>query len=278
MGWGDELMAAGEAQAKAGKRHSKIAILDTGGNVRWHDAWENHPLIAKPGEPYQDSITNGPGARSYIARLTSTAWIWKPYKPIPAKMYFSKAELAYANGIKPGFVAIEPHVKEKKEARNRDWGWDKWQELVNSMPEIRWVQFGPAGTKSLDRVTCIRTDTPRIMAACLAKAKAFVSTEGGFHHTAAAVGVPGVVIHGHFNSGKVTGYPNMIHISTPEIGCGSRIFCQACRDTMDQIKPAAVRTSLQLILDRLQQDSLSGATSDQTRQHPPTAVYPLSEF
>lgn len=250
MGWGDELMAAGEAQAKAGERHIKIAILDTSGNPRWHDAWENHPLIARPGQAYQDNITNGPGARGYVDRLTTRAWIWRKYKPIPAKMYFSEAEKKFAESVGSDFVVIEPSLKGKKESVNRDWGWDRWQTLVHLMPEIQWVQLGPEDTKALDGARRIQTDTPRLMAAALSKARAFVSPEGGMHHTAAAVGVPGVVIHGHFNSAGVTGYPNMIHISTQELGCGSRIFCQACRDAMERITPHAVATSLNLILDR----------------------------
>lgn len=251
MGWGDELMAAGEAQAKAADKKIKVAILDMFGHQRWHDAWENNPVIARIGEEYQDSIVNGTGARSYVEKVNKNNWIWKKYKPIPAKFYFTEEELSFAASIKSGFVAIEPNVKSKTESVNRDWGWDRWQELVNIMPDVSWIQFGPAGTKSLARVKWIRTDTPRIMAAMLSKSKAFVSTEGGFHHTAAAVGVPGVVIHGHFNSGQVTGYPNMIHLSTQEVGCGSRRPCEKCAQAMAQITPQAVATSIRIVLDRI---------------------------
>jgi ADP-heptose:LPS heptosyltransferase len=250
MGWGDELMAAGEAQAKANGRKIKVAILDSSGNPRWHSAWENHPLIAKPGEPYDESVTNGPGVRGYIQRLTSQAWIWKKYKPIAAKMYFSEEEKKFSESAGSGFVVIEPSLKGKKESVNRDWGWDRWQELVRLVPEVDWVQLGTEGTKALDGVQRIQTDTPRLMAAVLSKAKAFVSPEGGMHHTAAAVGVPGVVIHGHFNSAGVTGYPNMIHISTQELGCGSRITCPKCAEAMEQITPQSVATCLRLVLDR----------------------------
>ena len=43
MGWGDELMACGEAMAKEGT----VAITDASGNPRWHMAWENNPKIVK---------------------------------------------------------------------------------------------------------------------------------------------------------------------------------------------------------------------------------------
>lgn len=250
MGWGDELMAAGEAQAKAAGRDIKVAIKDRNGQVRWHDAWENHPLIARPGQPYQDSITNGPGVRSYTNGVHAGRWVWRKYTPVPADIYFSEAEKKFASSLGSGFVVIEPNLKGKKESVNRDWGWDKWQALVKLMPKVQWVQLGPAGTRTLRKVRFIQTDTPRLMAAALSKAVAFVAPEGGLHHTAAAVRVPGVVIHGHFNSAGVTGYPGMVHLSTEELGCGSQLFCRACRDAMEAITPEAVAGHLQTILDQ----------------------------
>jgi len=250
MGWGDELMAAGEVQAKAAGRNIKVAIKDVSGNVRWHDAWENHPLIARPGEAYQDSITNGPGARTYTNGVHAGRWVWRRYTPIPADIYFSEKEKKFADSIEPGHVVIEPNLKVKSASVNRDWGWDKWQALVNRMPKVKWMQLGPAGTATLHRVKFIQTDTPRLMAAALSKAKAFVGPEGGLHHTAAALRVPGVVIHGHFNSARVTGYPGMVHLSTEELGCGSQFFCQACRDAMDAITPEMVAGHLREILNK----------------------------
>ena len=250
MGWGDELMAAGEVQAKAAGRNIKVAIKDVSGNVRWHDAWENHPLIARPGEAYQDSITNGPGARTYTNGVHAGRWVWRRYTPIPADIYFSEEEKKFADSIEPGHVVIEPNLKVKSASVNRDWGWDKWQALVNRMPKVKWMQLGPAGTATLHRVKFIQTDTPRLMAAALSKAKAFVGPEGGLHHTAAALRVPGVVIHGHFNSAGVTGYPGMVHLSTEELGCGSQFFCQACRDAMDAITPEMVAGHLREILNK----------------------------
>ena len=250
MGWGDELMAAGEVQAKAAGRNIKVAIKDVSGNVRWHDAWENHPLIARPGEAYQDSITNGPGARTYTNGVHAGRWVWRRYTPIPADIYFSEEEKKFADSIESGHVVIEPNLKVKSASVNRDWGWDKWQALVNQMPKVKWMQLGPAGTRTLRKVKFIQTDTPRLMAAALSKAVAFVAPEGGLHHTAAALRVPGVVIHGHFNSARVTGYPGMIHLSTEELGCGSQFFCQACRDAMDAITPEMVAGHLREILNK----------------------------
>jgi hypothetical protein len=42
----------------------------------------------------------------------------------------------------------------------------------------------------------------------------------------------------------------MVHLSTEELGCGSQLFCQACRDAMEAITPEAVAGHLQTILDQ----------------------------
>jgi ADP-heptose:LPS heptosyltransferase len=248
MGWGDELMAAGEVSKVYDGE--PVAILgNPKGSPRSHAAWENNPQIQKPNQSYKKFIVNGPGHRPYVQSVSNSRWFWKPYKPIPAPIYFTAEELRFAQSIEEGFIALEPHPKDKQEAVNRDWGWDKWVELAGLLSDQRVVQFGVKGTKILPGVEHIVTNTPRLMAAALGRAKGFVSTEGGFHHTAGAMKVKGVVIYGHYNSPMVTGYDMHHHIYDSGLGCGSRVKCPKCKEFMQNLSAKRVNDALRQILN-----------------------------
>ena len=246
MGLGDELMAAGEAQRLSKAfGNCKVAILDKSKvKVRRHELWANNPHIAKPGEKFTKSIINGPEHRSYIKSFSTDKWTWQRYKPIPADMFFSKSEKEFADSVGDGFVVIEPNLKVKPESVNRDWGWKNFISVVETFPNLKWVQIGPASTRVLPNVRLIKTSSPRMAAAALTKARSFVSHEGGMHHMAAAVGLRGVVIYGGFISQNVTGYDIHKHLSaTTGLGCGRRYKCAHCQAVMKSITVDMVASS-----------------------------------
>jgi len=234
MGWGDELMACGEAMAKEGT----VAITDASGNPRWHMAWENNPKIVK--EKYNSKIVNAPGARPYVKSVESKAWEWQAYRPKPAKLFFSEQEEEFANKHEGKFVVVEPHLKAKQESVNRDWGWDNFAKVTSSI-DADWVQFGELRPKLLPNARWIYTPTTRHMAVLLSKAKTFLAPEGGIHHTAAALGLHGVVLFGGFVAPQVTGYTlhKNIYIGNG-LGCGKRLKCQHCVDAWAKIPPERI--------------------------------------
>lgn len=234
MGWGDELMACGEAMAKPGT----VAITDAAGYVRSHQAWENNPKIVKEG--YASRIINAPGARPYVRQVNQSAWDWLPYRPKPSTFYFTPEELAFADSLGTGFVVVEPNLKAKKESVNRDWGWDNFAKVTSAI-EADWVQFGETPPKLLPNARWVQTPTPRHMAAALSRAKTFLAPEGGVHHTAAAFGLRGVVLFGGFISPHVTGYTFHKNIFIGDgLGCGKRVKCQHCVDAWAKIDPERI--------------------------------------
>jgi len=236
MGWGDELMAAGEAMSLGGV----VAIKDKNGNIRWHDAWENNPSIAKPTDKYQKFIVNAPSARPYTKSVNAQAWGWQAYRPKPAKFFFSQDELDEIAYIENNFIVVEPHLKDKQESVNRDWGWDNFAKVTSSV-EADWVQLGAKKPKMLPNTRWIQTPTPRLMAAVMSKARAVLVPEGGMHHTAAALGIKGVVLFGGFIAPQVTGYQLHKNIFTGGgLGCGKRLKCQHCVDAWDKIDPERI--------------------------------------
>lgn len=236
MGWGDELMAAGEAMSLGGV----VAIKDKNGNHRWHPAWENNPFIAKPGQKYSKFLLNAPGFRPYFTSVNQNAWTFKAYRPKPAKLYFSDDEEAFRGMIEGGFVVVEPNLKQKAESVNRDWGWDNFARVTSAV-DADWVQFGETKPKLLPNARWIKTPTPRLMAAALSKAKAFLSPEGGIHHTAAALNLKGVVLFGGFIAPQVTGYKMHKNIFVGHgLGCGKRVKCDHCYDAWSKIDPERI--------------------------------------
>ena len=69
MGWGDEIMATGQARVMQESDPRKVAVADAAGRVRWHPAWQGNPRIATPREAGHGDVqrlTNGPGCRPYV--------------------------------------------------------------------------------------------------------------------------------------------------------------------------------------------------------------------
>ena len=151
-------------------------------------------------------------------------------------------------------VMLEPEVK-KIGHSNKAWSAISWSQLdvalhaLGGAGKIPTVQCGPAGTRWLLHAKPVVTDTFRKACAVLSVCRAFVGSEGGLMHAAAAVGVPGVIIYGGFISPAVTGYDLHRNLFTGlGLGCGSRIECGHCRTCMLKITPAIVLDNLKEIL------------------------------
>ena len=249
MGWGDELMAAGEARLLHERTGRKIGICAG----RWTGPltsalWEGIDYIARPGEPFGGRVIDSPKRRPYRRKSTRLGSVWREYRPIAAEIAFTDAELDFAQRCGRGFVVIEPHVKSEREgAVNRQWGWDRYAAVVAAAPDLPWVQLGPPGKRILPGAALMETPTFRMACAVLARAAAYVGPEGGLHHACAAVGTPAVVIFGGYISPKVTGYPGHVNLFSGEgLGCGKRLKCQC--SCMESISPNTVIEALRRVL------------------------------
>ena len=142
-----------------------------------------------------------------------------------------------------GYVIVEPNCKAAA-SPNKQWGWDRWQALVDASPSIPWAQLGPPGTRLLDGVRHIETPDIRSAAAVLHYAAAYVGPEGGLHHLAAAMGPPAVVLFGGFISPAQTGYAWHRNLFTGGEPCGNMLPCAHCAGAMARITVPAVLEAL----------------------------------
>ena len=225
MGWGDELMAAGEARKVREETGQRVQICARLYHRQHCEVWKYCPDVDQKSA---QKIYKGSGYRPYIGQGGSNGYGWKKYKPIPARIELAPEHKQWAEQFGQGFIIIEPNVKPEPIAKlNKDWGVVKYQELVRAMQQYQWVQPTYGGQHRLKQVTKIETPSYIHMLALMERAAGYVGPEGGLHHAAAAFNKPAVVIFGGYISPQVTGYDFHHNIFTGKgLGCGSRTVCQ----------------------------------------------------
>jgi hypothetical protein len=267
VGWGDEIMAAGQARAMQKRDPRKVAIVDVAGRVRWHPAWQGNPRIAAPIEAERGEVQwleNGPGCRPYVdyARMRRDFARVYPGRPFTTKVSDARLPWRFTRWRTPRgeiygrrashrgeTVVVEPHLK-RGASRNKQWGWSRWQDLVARV-DVDWIQLGPPGTRLLTGVRHVPTATFLEACAALSGARAAVLPEGGLHHAAAALGLPAVVIFGGRSSPANLGYAGQVNLFDPAPGespCGQTAACAHCARAMAGIAPAAVGQYLETLL------------------------------
>lgn len=251
MGWGDEIIATGEVKRRAAGTAKRFTILDRHGGARWHEAWENNPRIAPPGERADEVITNAPHRRPYIVEQSPERYVFKAFGPEPGELFFSAKELQDVGKYR-GAILVEPHIKPGA-PKGKQWPFRYWQKFAYMARRYPLLQVGLPGTTPLHGVRFVKTGNFRRAAAILSVCRAAVLPEGGLHHAAAALGVPAVVIYGGFISPAVTGYATHrnIYVESNEhpLGCGDRRFCPHCEKAMASIPPLTVFEALQGIIN-----------------------------
>lgn len=268
MGWGDEILASGEARhaQKQDPQHRRVQILDRNDRPRWHVLWERNPRIARPEErgdfiriyhaafhrPYIDwDRMRREFAEIHPGRKFRTKNIRD--RRLPWRFTGAKCRRGELPGItrlpKGDYVVVEPHHKSIQV--NRDWGWAKWQAVVDALPEIDWVQINPRKTPILKGVRHIPAATFPEACTLLSGARAYVGLEGGLYHAASALGLKGVGLFGGYISPANQGYDDFVNLYEPmggESPCGQRVACPHCQEAMRRISPERMIEGIRSIL------------------------------
>ena len=273
MGWGDELMATGEARMLKEKYPDHKILIHNGPSnemkFRREEMFRNNPYWT-PFENLQEGdkykvIKNQPKDRGYnvLSRSSANRLHFQKFTPIPGDIFFDSEEIAFAKRelgdlINEPFVFINPAVRGKISDNNKQWGFEKYQKIVNNNPNINFVQCedGLKYTKWLDGVKRIVTYTYRLSCSVMSHATCYISNEGGMVHGGAAVGIPGVVLYGHYTNPKSLGYKNNINfaVDDPEYpyGCGTiHETCDRCTEAMANISIEKVEKSLLEMYNKL---------------------------
>lgn len=244
MGIGDELMASGMAHGAA-RRGKRIAFGD-GRSIRWsynaREVFRGNPNVAPPGSEGDrdiEWIRYYQGHRIYNADAHGR-WVWNmKFRPIPGEVFLDDRELAFGAKHGRGFVVIEPELPPKAQAVNKRWPRERFEEVARRLvgDGVDVVQLAPGKTAPLTKgVRVITTPSFRHALAVLGHAALYVGHEGGMHHGAAAVGIPGVVLFGGFIPPQVTGYDTHTNLTGgADRFCGSLRSCSHCAAAMNAI-------------------------------------------
>lgn len=266
MGWGDEIIASGEAKRLFDKTGEPVIIRGRRNEVRWSPVWKDSPYIIGPGQNHKGStqdMKNCGGHRFYLDYERMSREFNAVY---PGRSYTSKVQdgrLPYrfnnwksARGElhfvkrseQPKYIIIEPHFKPRQ--WNRDWGWTNWVKVVRLLPKLPWVQIDPIGKPILPGVKHIPANN--FIKACelMGDAIMYVGPEGGLYHAAGALHIKSVAIFGGWVSPENQGYEESVNIYDPEGSpCGSRIKCKHCMNILRSIRPKDIANHVERLYD-----------------------------
>ena len=255
----------------------KVLVVDQSGAPRWHVLWEGNPRIfrpkqigyvrgskggravyKRPDDPVIE-LRNAAGFRPYVdwdrmrrefvALCPSQPFTTKPDKLLhllgpegiknvpwrftgyPAR----RGELFLKRRERHGHAIIEPF--NKPVSPNRDWGWQRYQAVVDATPSVSWMQINPEGSRLLRKVRHEPAATFAVACEILSGASLYLGPEGGLYHAAAALGIPAVAIFGGYIP-LSQGYDDMTNFYEDMDGdspCGQRVPCAHCQKAMELI-------------------------------------------
>lgn len=223
-----------------------VMVVDHRGRPQWHEVFEGSPyILRRQTQARINRVLSSSGHRPYIGMKTVARWLWNPYQPKAAEMFFSAEEIAFAEPYR-GMVMIEPNVKANNHS-NKAWAKGRWPQVVSALPDVEFVQC-VSGSVKLNDVTLIAAPTFRHACAVLSVCRAFVGTEGGLHHAAAAVKTPAVILWSEFIHPSITGYRTQVNLRHAGNPCGMRVNCRGCQKSMEAITVTEVVAALKGVL------------------------------
>jgi len=252
-GYGDEIIAAGQAQRAF--EQSKLPSRINGLNwiPRWHPIWEGNPAIARPDYTgMANDILNGPHCRPYIVYpfTADTGWTFNRTfhaRDHVAKIYLTDDERQRAEWVCRTFgpyVLIEPWSKHM----NLRWPLDHWQALIDSRPDLTFVQHTHADSPELRRTERVLA-TFREACALVERSALYIRGESGMCHAAAALGIPQVTIWGACMDWTVLGgYDKQLGLGVSDSPCGCYKPCAHCALAMAAISVEAVSHAIDVQL------------------------------
>jgi len=232
MGYGDDILAVGQA--------IKLGYKDGGVEIGRNRKRLHHSPMFR-GLGWVNSTTGRHFLKDYIGRRgyvdyaksnSARIALLDDYRAHPG-------ELALGPSGGAGAVVIHTDVKRSFSGENRMWPASYWEELVREL-DCEVLQVDPPGTPLVPGTVRKVEEDPRRALAWLQGAALLVTTEGLFHHAAAALGVPTIVLWGGRTNPRILGYESHRNLTALEEWCGSRVPCDHCKMAMAAITPDRV--------------------------------------
>lgn len=254
MGYGDQLMAAGLAEALHAQAPTAgpVTICDQYGNPRWQPLWARNPAIGvtKSGP----RITCGAGCLPYLVypRRDHRLEFSPTYRArdLRGHIYLTPEELAYGRDVADrhgAYILIEPTPTDRKNV-NRCWPRASWEALLGELQRLSFttIQCAHPDATRLPGVPAVATPTFRDACGVIKAARLVVCLEGGVAFAAAALGTPAVVLWGGCISAGVLSFPEHVNLvdDDPQTPCGALRPCDHCTRAWARLTPARVAAAV----------------------------------
>ena len=136
------------------------------------------------------------------------------------EIFFSKIECQiYKDKFKDisDFAIIHPYTK-KSYTPNKQWEIEKFQEVVDKLPTVKWIQLGRSNETLLKNVIDFREKlSMREIFFLIKHAKFLLSCEGFFNHVSSAFYTPSFVVLSGFHDKSIAHYANTIFIENQDV-------------------------------------------------------------
>lgn len=156
------------------------------------------------------------------------------YSAYHCEIYFDQNEKNKFNKKFPyatkSFYLINPHSKTTY-TPIKDWGFEKYQQVVNQFPNACWLQVGLSNDKLLGNVVDLRSQTTlRELFYLVSKSRFILSNEGLNNHIASSFKeVKSIVISSGFAPIEHFEYKNTITLSrNPQVDCAPCWLSEEC--------------------------------------------------
>ena len=178
------------------------------------------------------------------------------FKNFKNEIYFTKKELdifqrKFENVIKNKFALIAPFAKETY-IPVRNWGHEKFQELVNLL-KINWYQANTKNEKKLDNVNILESTTNREFFFLIKNSNFVLANDTSLNHIANCFNIKSFVIMSGFINKEFIEYKNTIIINRePQIECSPCYLKDPCfRDVKYCTEDIKVEKVKEIILKKV---------------------------
>jgi len=171
------------------------------------------------------------------------------------EVYLSQEEREKAlEGLPRSYVVICPVGKRTVAGNRKDWGFERFQQVVRSERGVRFVQIGSRSDPLLEGVIDRRGLPIRASAAVLEGAETALLLEGGLMHLARAVNTSAIVIYGGTVAPEVSCYHEHLNVAV-------RAPCGPCFRSHGRVGDCHRHECMAKIRPELVQDLLSRVRS-----------------
>jgi len=187
----------------------------------WKELFKNNPYIDWVTDKHFKTTKRHIKPKYYVDKNTKTSFIEQIMSYIGEnkrgfpELYLTKNEIESIKRQFPfPYITICPVGKTVFSANRKEWGIDKFQELINLLTDYKFIQVGLNTDPLLENVIDGRYKSIRKTAAIIFNSMFFIGLEGGFMHLSKAVGKKSVIIFGGYIHPKISGYDENINIYT----------------------------------------------------------------